>query len=130
MVNISSAINQARALQERLFTETLTITHQTGTRFDEDLRRTIPTWADLYTGAGRAATLDPGAAEVINAETASTPLVAVTIPHDTPTLPRDARIQITASTTGSPLVGTTVWVTSEATLHGHTARRYLCRTVR
>lgn len=109
-------------------TETVTVDVLGAPAWDEVAQATTRARSTIYEGPARVATVSAGSPTLTPAGTVTTPAqVALTVPWDAVAFPMSAEVTVTASTTGNPLVGETVWVDDETTGHLPTARRYLCR---
>lgn len=109
-------------------TDTVTVVVLGTPTWDEVAQATTRARSTIYEGPARVATITAGTPTLTESGTVTTPAqVALTVPWDAPTFPTSAEVTVTASTTGNPLVGETVWVDDETTGHLPTARRYLCR---
>ena len=122
MIDLTAALEQARALQPLLWTHTVVVERPTVTVTGGT---SSTTFQPVYDGPGRVVIEDAPPVLSPSGEVAAFPAAYVTIPH-TVTPKRGYRVTVTA---GTPAVPGPLWVESVGVGIG-TATRFLCRAVR
>ena len=121
-MDLTAAIEQARALQPLLWTHTVVVERPTVTVTGGT---SSTTFQPVYDGPGRVVIEDAPPVLSPSGEVATPAIAYVTIPH-TVTPKREDRVTVTA---GTPAVPGHLWVESVGVEIG-TATRFQCRTIR
>lgn len=121
-MDLTAALEQARALQPLLWAHTVVVERPTVTVAGG---ASSTTFAPVYDGPGRVVIEDAPPVVSPSGEIATPAIAYVTVPH-TVTPKREDRVTVTA---GTPAVPGHLWVESVGVGIG-TATRFLCRAIR